>query len=184
MSDKKELLKLIIPILLGVILIGFLSFSSFQKFRGLADLESLIDEKNAELEVAEERLSSLLKLQENRHLFAQKQEDFSKIIPPTPQDREVYEHVKRVADAYNVYIEGMEFQESIDRGFYNEIPVALQISGSYSGVVHTLDGIQNGERMINIVNTEIAQGEFGNIQGKVILETFFRPIPEIVVEGD
>lgn len=184
MSDKKELIKLIVPILIAVVIIGFLGFSSFQKFRGLSDLESLIDEKNAELEVAESRLSGLVRLQENRHLFAQEQEKFSKIIPPSPKDREIYEHIKEIADIYNVYVEGMEFQEAVSRGFYNEMPVALQISGSYSGVVHTLNEIQNGERMINVVNTQIAKSEFGNIQSKAILEAFFRPITKIDVEGE
>lgn len=174
MSDRKDLIKLIIAIVLCVAVIGFLGFSSFKKFKAISDLESLAIEKNTALETADKKLEQLISLKENRHLYSRQQEMFEKIIPKEPQERELYEFIKEVTDAYNVYIEGMEFQGGVNRENYREMPVALQIAGSYNGVIQAIEGIQSGDRMINIMEMGIIRGAAGNIQATLRLEAFFR----------
>lgn len=175
MSNRKDLVKLILVILIGIAVIGFLGYSSFNKFKTISSLEKVIEEKNTKLEAAENKLDMLIKLKQNRRLYAEKKESFEKVIPTTPQEKEVYEFVKEIADKYNVVIEGMGFQDKINREHYVEIPINLQIAGSYNGVIHVLDELQYGERMINVMEVGIARGEAGNIQVKARLETFFRP---------
>lgn len=175
MNNRMNTVKLVIAILLGVALIGFWGFSSFQKYKTISDLEATIETKNKELSVAEGKFEQLIALKQNRNLIAQKRNLFETVIPKTPQEREIYEYIKNITDAYNVFIEGMEFQNRVDRGNYYEMPIALQVAGSYNGVVHVLDEIQKGDRMVNIMELSISKGQAGNICAAVKLEAFYRP---------
>ena len=173
--DNKSTLKLAAILLVAVGLISFLGYSSFQKYQSIAELEARINAKNNELSSAEKKLEKLIALSQNRNLLVQKRNLFETVIPKTPKEREIYEYIKGIADTYNVFIEAMEFQERVERENYREMPIALQIAGSYSGVIHVLDDIQRGERMFNIMELNISKGSAGNIRAAAKIEAFYRP---------
>jgi Tfp pilus assembly protein PilO len=171
-ASIKEILPIAAVLLVAAVIILYLSFSSYQKFLAMSDLENVLTEKRRELEHSESLLEELEELEAEWHLYDRQVLAFRAVIPSEYDEREMYEHIRNIMRFYNVSIEELTFQERQEKDGYYRFPVELTVQGQYGNVISALEEIQRKERVINITGIDIASGSPGRVVAEVHLETF------------
>lgn len=152
--------RIIIVIVVFALLIGgFVFFSYMPKYKEIAKINKEYDKVAKELAVAKEKASQLEALQKE---WTEKEEKFKLVMAALPDKKEIPTLLSEISRAGNSA--GLEFtrfvpQPEIVREFYAEIPVAVDISGSYYGMALFFEKIAQMSRIVNVRGIKITSSE-------------------------
>jgi len=139
----------------------------------------LLDPKNKELARKENRLEDLqAKINEGR--VAQRQlpefreevrrlevklDKLLRILPARRNTPELLRRVKNLAEQGNLDVNRFRPQGFVDRDFYSEWPIAIDLQGSYHNLALLFDRISRISRIINIEDLKIKTAKSGKSGG-------------------
>ncbi len=159
----------IVVVLYGVLVGAFWYFLYTPKADELDQLvaasRKLQDERNKTQDIAD-----------NLERFKQEvealNEDLNRALKELPNSREITQLLKRVSTiGKKIGLEFLLFQPlpEVQEGFYAQVPVKIEISGSYHEIAMFFDRIGKLSRIVNINNIQMSKPtERG---GKIILKT-------------
>jgi Tfp pilus assembly protein PilO len=85
-------------------------------------------------------------------------ENFERLIPRENRIHYVLRDMESVALSNHVAIDSLTIASGMLRGQYVEIPMTLNVSGTYNNIIGFLDGIADIERVINVHSLSFAGG--------------------------
>ncbi|MFZ5562792.1 MAG: type 4a pilus biogenesis protein PilO [Thermodesulfobacteriota bacterium] len=159
-SSLSMVQRIIIVVVVFTLLIGgFVFFSYMPKYKEIAKIDREYDKVSKELDVAKKKAAELGALEKE---WAEKEEKFKLVMAALPDKKEIPTLLSEISRAGNSA--GLEFkrfapQPEIIRDFYAEIPVAVDITGSYNSVTLFFEKIAEMSRIVNVRGIRIASSE-------------------------
>lgn len=162
--------RILICVVAFILLIGpFVYFSFIPKHQEIKDLRAKLEDLERQLIVAKQKASELPKV---RKQIDEAKIEFNVAKKALPETEEIPALITSISYAgQDAGLEFVLFQPDKERakGFYAEIPVSINVTGSYHNLVSFFDKVSRLARIVNIKNIRItvAKGK----KGEEILQT-------------
>ncbi len=133
---------------------------------------------DARLEDAERRLQESKKITADLERFkrevAELNRSFDKVLTQLPNEKEIPDLLTEISDIGRKT--GLDFilfkpLKQIPKGFYAEVPVSIEVTGTYHNLAVFFERIMNMPRIVNVSNLRI--GGAKDKEGKIILKSGF-----------
>lgn len=126
--------------------------------RKLADARTRLDEANSVLTVDLAKIRGAGRCEEELELAMAQLENFERLIPRENRIHYVLRDMESVALSNHVAIDSLTIASGMPRGQYVEIPMTLNVSGTYNNIIGFLDGIADIERVMNVHSLSFGGG--------------------------
>lgn len=145
-----------------ILLIGaFVYFSYLPKFKRIDQLKTNLRKVEKELEVAKKNAQQL---NAYRKKMQDAEEQFKIVMRALPEKEEIPTLLTGISKAGTD--SGLNFilfqpKPEVKKDFYAEIPVAMEVKGDYHGVATFYERVADLNRIVNIVNIDMAPEKEG-----------------------
>jgi type IV pilus assembly protein PilO len=153
MSKVQRILLYVLPFLAVIGL--FVGVFFYPKFTTIGELKSELEKVEKELQIATAKATRLKKLREE---LAAAQEEFKIAGQALPDKEEIPSLLAGISQSgQDAGLEFLLFQPNpeVRKDFYAELPLALNVQGSYHNMGTFLDKVSNLSRIVNISNIEM-----------------------------
>jgi type IV pilus assembly protein PilO len=155
--EKIEVIKM--PIRIGIlfgtliVLAGiFIPFVYMPKTDQISVARASIEDLNGQLNRARIQRQKLPKVREEKKKVDQQFEAALRLLPNEMEIPELLTQITKLGTESNLDISYFRPQSNRTKGFYAEIPISLQIKGTYHDVAVFFEKVGNMERIMNIQN--------------------------------
>lgn len=100
-----------------------------------------------------------LQMKEYRHELTQREQRILRYLPEKMAQGEFIQYLERLSLKSKVKLQMVSPQKSIAAGDDLCLPIKLKLSASYFGLLHFMQGLQNGERLAVVKNMVIRAEE-------------------------
>jgi type IV pilus assembly protein PilO len=160
-SDKISKLRMVHRVLIFVgtvvILIAFFVWLIYMpKTAQIKSLKTELDKVEKELRLAKGRARNLKKLEEE---LARAQEDLQfalRLLPTTSEIPNLLKSITKLGNDSNLEFLLFSPQREISREYFIEIPVDIEVKGTYHDVALFFDKVSKLDRIVNVVNVSMA----------------------------
>ncbi|GAB6095793.1 type 4a pilus biogenesis protein PilO [Desulfatiferula olefinivorans] len=147
--DKVQRLAICI-ITIGLLGAAFYFLMAAPKIESIQKLKAAYEQADKKLGVAKKKAAQLEQLQNERKM---KEAEFRKVMKALPENKEIPSLLTSISQSGQDT--GMEFQsftpgKENNKGFYGEIPVDMEMVGSFHNTVLFFDRVTSLNRIVNI----------------------------------
>lgn len=144
-----------------IILFGMLSF--WPNWQRIGKLNSEHKKLSAELAKSKKNAQQLAGL---RQEFESKRREFNLVMKSLPESEEISSLLTGISESGQE--SGLDFLlfkpgKDINKNFYAEIPVAINVAGSYHNFVQFADRVARLSRVVNIRNINMSRNKHGKL---------------------
>ena len=181
--EKIEVIKLPIriAILAGTLIVFaalFIWLVYLPKTEQIAETEASIEELNVKLDRAKTQRKRLPKVRKEKKQVDLQFEAALKLLPNDKEIPELLTKITKLAVDSNLDVPIFQPQNIITKGFYSEVPISLNLKGSYHNVAMFFEKVGNMDRIMNIQNVtmkpEKERSTTLNVTCKAITYTFLQ----------
>lgn len=152
----------ILVVLIIVVVLGALYMYVFApQAQRLTQARARLEEANAMLAIDLVKIGRAPQSQEELELAIAELESCERLIPREDRVHYIFRDIESVARANHVAVQSMTTAKGKPRGQYVEIPVTINISGTYNQIIAFLDGIADLGRIMNVHSLSFAGGREG-----------------------
>lgn len=134
---------------------GFVGLSYWGKYEQIGVLGKKLEDEKRKLKLAQKNARELDKY---RKMMADAREEFERVRQALPEREEIPSLLASISQTgKDAGLEFLLFQPNpeIKKDFYAEIPVAINVTGSYHEVATFFSNVANMSRIVNIDNIQI-----------------------------
>lgn len=158
--DKVEKIKMPIRLLIlagTIALIGgaFVGLVFVPKTEEISKLEKQIDTLSRKLLRAKVKAKDLKKFREERELVEVQFNEALKLLPDKKEIPSLLKEITKLGSESQLEFRLFTPQGERAKDFYMEIPVSIEVSGSYHNVAVFFDKVGKMERIVNILNVNM-----------------------------
>jgi len=167
---SSKFLYLIISVLLPLALFYNFYYTPKQekKKRLIQDIQAL----NAEIikyeKIAQREREIEFVINERKKFLAECQ----KILPNEKEIPELLNNIAKLANKRNLKVLQFIPKSEVQKNYYNEIPIELNIVGSFKNIFDFLNDVENMDRLVNLVQVDISSQDRNTLMIKGTLHTF------------
>lgn len=146
---------------LVLLIAGFALLSFKPQLSEIKQVEKEIETTEEKLESAKEKAAELDSLKEE---WTSKAAQFEEVMDALPDKKEIPSLLEDISEAGKD--SGLDFKEftpksEVTKDFYAEIPVAINVIGSYDRMQSFFEKVANMSRVVNIKNIKMSTGKDG-----------------------
>ncbi len=159
--DKISKLKMVHRVLIFagtiVLLVGLFIYLVYMPKTGeITKIESEKDRLDGEIRVARVRAKNLKKLEADL-ITAQDDLKFAlRLLPTTSEIPKLLKSITKLGNDSNLEFLLFSPEKQVSKEFYVEIPVSMEVRGSYHNVATFFDKVGKLDRIVNVVNVNMA----------------------------
>lgn len=158
--EKIEVIKMPVRIaILGGTLIVFAALFIWlvylPKTEQIAKTEASIEQLNVKLDRAKVQRKRLPKVRDEKKKVDQQFEAALKLLPNDMEIPDLLTTLTKLGVDSGLVVEAFRPQNNRKKGFYAEIPISLNIKGSYHNVAMFFEKVGNMDRIMNIQNVKM-----------------------------
>ena len=172
MSHKLAAVGMVL-VLMGV---GHYFFVYTDQEKALQGLDRQLAKLEEELEDKREKASNLTLFKKKVEFLQQKLKEKEKNLPSDANMDQLLKTLNALSEKSDMRIIKFTPKSEVNRNFYAEIPVAVQLEGNYHEVATFFDKISKEERIINITDIDFSKPTLRNgkvvLSGKCLAKTF------------
>lgn len=128
----------------------------------LQQIQGNIDKADSELKDISFKIQHLTEVeQEIRKLRSQLTEAIS-LLPVKSEIPSLLRHVATLAEKSGLTIKTFRPQPEVNRRYYFEVPVAMQITGNFHEVANFFDQVSKMRRVVNVTGVRMVRSDCGN----------------------
>lgn len=147
---------------LVLVVIGFVYFSYFPKYKQIDKLRANLAKIEKQLEAAKRNARQLNTF---RKKMQDAEEQFNIVMRALPEKEEIPSLLTGISKAGRD--SGLEFvlfqpKPEVEKDFYAEIPVAMKVTGNYHGVATFFEDVAELNRIVNIRDIDMAPEKDGS----------------------
>jgi type IV pilus assembly protein PilO len=163
---------------LVILVFGYLSY--WPKYQNIGHLNAELNKLTADLTKSKKNAERLADLEKE---FEAKQRDYQLVLRSLPEEKEISSLLASISQSgQDAGLEFLLFQPGpeVNKQFYAEIPVFIQVAGDYHNVAMFFDRVANLSRIVNIRDIEIAKDKSGKLTTacKAVTYKFVEAAPE------
>jgi len=113
------------------------------------------DQLNASIRALEITASKLQEFQREVQLLEAKLETLKRILPPEKETPDLMRRVQQLASQSNLIIRRFNPAAVINRDFYQEFPINVDVEGTYHNLGMFFDRVGRLSRLVNVGNVKI-----------------------------
>lgn len=144
---------------LVLLIVGFVYFSYWPKYKQIDRLRSNLAKVEKELQTAKQNAREL---NTYRKKMQDAEEQFKVVMRALPEKEEIPDLLTGISKAgKDAGLEFVLFQPKgeVEKDFYAEIPVAINVVGDYHGVAVFFENVAELNRIVNIRDIDMAPGK-------------------------
>lgn len=169
--DRKKVL-----IIAGyALLVGSIFFTIYTQILAYKTSLEGIDIEKELIAKAEKNLEFLNNLQQNEAEMAKQLRVLDEAIPSTANEYETIYYIENALEFPTDELLNINFSSKVQRDDYGELPIKIDFSGYYHGLVAFLNNLQGGPKIVRINGIKISRGSegFPQIKAEIDLSTFY-----------
>lgn len=142
---------------------GFVYFAFFPKYESIKNLKAEVEKLDNELRVATAKAAKLVA---KRAELKEAEEKFNQALKALPDKEEIPSLLASISQSgQDAGLEFLLFQPKAEvlRDFYAEIPVSINVKGSYHNVATFFDKLSNLARIVNINDLRMVPEQSGGM---------------------
>ncbi len=169
-DNKKEIALLGV----GLLLILLSIYGIYVQYGNMGTARENLEEEEIKLGQAEDRLNTLMTLQEQEEAFNERLAFLKEALPEVPGESALMDTILTAADRRG-NIENVRIDPPSDQEDFSEIPLEFSYSGRYRGLVEFLDNLQRDRRIVRIDSVTVSEGGegFPNIRADITASSFY-----------
>lgn len=167
--DKIQRLAICI-ITIGALAGLFYYFAAAPAMDKIKQYQAEYESTEQKLGIAKKKAAQLVQLQNERKM---KEAEFRKVMKALPENKEIPSLLTSISQSgqdAGIEFQSFEPNKEVDKGFYGEIPVDMNIFGSFHNTVAFFDKVTSLNRIVNIRNIEMTS-ELSKGDGGVKIKT-------------
>ena len=169
--DKTQ--RIIICVVTCLVLISSITYLSIlPKYEEIKVQKQALQSLGSQLSVAKKKAARLVSL---RREWKMKEAEFRKVMRALPEKKEIPSLLTSISQSGQDT--GLEFvlfqpQKEVNKDFYGEIPVKLELKGNFHNTVMFFDKVTGLNRIVNIRDIKISNYKEGKISTKCTAVTY------------
>lgn len=153
-KEKGLTLNIVLMSLIGLLTL-LLLFMSITRAVGLREAKAAVKEKSEAYSLLSDKLTHLKLLKNEEAVLKRKLTVLEKAIPASEKESSLVSLINGLSLDSGIHFVQIQFKESLETGGVVEMPVQLIFNASYNGLVHFLDQIEEGQRLIRLDDIQI-----------------------------
>jgi type IV pilus assembly protein PilO len=152
--------QLAVSVVIGLLICGgFYYFWYADKVEEVNRKTAEKEQLNASIRALEITASKLQEFQREVQLLEAKLETLKRILPPEKETPDLMRRVQQLASQSNLIIRRFNPAATVNREFYQEFPINVDVEGTYHNLGMFFDRVGRLSRLVNVGNVKIkAQG--------------------------
>ncbi|MDD4337939.1 MAG: type 4a pilus biogenesis protein PilO [Firmicutes bacterium] len=141
----------ILIVLIIIAVVGLLYMYVFSpQARRLTEAQARLEEANSALTIDLAKIRRATQTEEELEIALAQLESFERLIPQEDRIHYVLRDIESVALANQVTVGSLTIAAGTSRGQYVEIPMTLNLSGTYNDILGFMDGVADLARVMNV----------------------------------
>lgn len=172
-EELDKIQRIAICVVTCVVLIGSIFyFSILPKYETIKQEKQTLQSLGTQLDIARKKAARLASLKRE---WKMKEAEFRKVMRALPEKKEIPSLLTSISQSGQDT--GLEFilfqpQKEVNKEFYGEIPVRLQLKGNFHNTVLFMDKVTGLNRIVNIRDIKMAGYQDGKITTKCTAVTY------------
>lgn len=168
MKDIKIDQKLLINIIGAVVVCGGIVFAYMYYFwvpisKKIEISENEIKKIEAEIAKAKEAKAKFGNLEQQKKALEEQKNNLEKKMPKDKMMQDLMKSIKKIADKYSVKIMSISPSSTVSDTYFLRVSYNFSVIGSYHNIGRFFAELSVFERILNIENVLISQGEDSNV---------------------
>lgn len=162
--DNKLLIKIVsISVIFGAILFIYLFYFWFPVSKKISDMGENLKKINAEINHAKEIKSKYNDLSKTLLDLTEQKIEMAKKLPNDKNMPDLVRTIKKIADKYYVKINSISPATEVKDQYFFRVSYNIAATGSYHNIGKFFSEIALQERILNIENVSISQGDESSV---------------------